>query len=91
MAASGRDREQRASRERARLYQARQEFHAAQRRRGRRDDLVAAIVGGLIVLAAIGSQVAYVTVGPGTPAPASTPAPTDTTTPAPSSESTVAP
>jgi hypothetical protein len=85
VAASGKDREERAARERARLYTARHDFHAALGRRSLRDNLVAGIVGGVIVLAAIGGQVAYVTIGPGTPepTPASTPAPTDGATPAP--------
>jgi hypothetical protein len=85
--ATSKDRETRAAREareRARIYRARQEFHASLQRRSRRDNLIAGIVGGVIVLAAIGAQVAYFTAGPGTPPPA--PAPTSTTTDAPTPE-----
>ncbi|WP_336632798.1 MULTISPECIES: dioxygenase [unclassified Microbacterium] len=67
--------------ERARLYRARQEFHAGLQNRRRRDNLVAGVAGGVLLLAIVGGQIAYFTVGPGTPAPA--PSPTATTTEAP--------
>lgn len=87
--ASG-NRQQRAERERARLYQARRAHHDAQIARRRRDNLVAGLGGGVLVLAILGGQIAYYTVGPGAaspavetpspapsdPAPASTPVPT---------------
>ncbi|WP_194398385.1 dioxygenase [Microbacterium atlanticum] len=80
MATGGKDRGTRAAKERARLYQARQEFHQGQARRRRRDNLVAGIAGGALVLVLIGAQTLYFVAGPGAPAPSpattSTPAPT---------------
>lgn len=85
MATGGKANGSRAARERARLYQARQQQHAREVGRRRRDNLLAGVVGGLVVLAAIGGQVAHFTAGPGAPAPApstsSTPAPTTSTSP----------
>ena len=69
MAAGGKDRDARAARERARAYQARQEFHEGQVRRRTRDNLIAGIVGGVLILAVVGAQVAFYTVGPGKPVP----------------------
>lgn len=63
--------------ERARLYRARQEFHTGLQNRRRRDNLLAGVGGGILLLAIVGGQIAYFTVGPGTPAPA--PSPTTTT------------
>jgi hypothetical protein len=85
VATGGKDRE---ARERARLYRARQEFHASRVRRRRRDDLIAGIVGGVIVLAAVGAQVAYFTAGPGAPEPTQSPAPSSSETPAPAPTTT---
>jgi len=82
--ATGREREARAARERARLYQARQEFHEGRTRRRTRDNLIAGIVGGILILAVIGGQIAYFTAGPGAPQPAPSPTPTQTPTQAPS-------
>lgn len=82
--ATGKEREARAARERARLYQARQEFHEGRARRRRRDNLIAGIAGGILILAVIGGQVAYFTLGPGAPEPAPSPTPTQTPTEAPS-------
>lgn len=82
-------------RERARIYQARVALHEAQVRRRSRDNLLAGIIGGVLILAVIGGQTAYFAMGPGTPAPepSSTPSSTVTpdptvTTPAPSPSST---
>ncbi|MDR6198451.1 hypothetical protein QE374_000360 [Microbacterium sp. SORGH_AS428] len=83
--------QQRAERERARLYQARRAHHDAQIARRRRDNLIAGLGGGVLVLAILGGQIAYYTVGPGavspaaeTPAPApSDPAPTSSPLPTP--------
>ncbi len=96
MATGGRQRDTRAERERIRVYQARQAFHDGQARRRTRDNLVAGIGGGLLILAIIAGQTAYFTVGPGAPEPApSTPAPTSTpepdTTPEPSGTPTATP
>lgn len=83
----------RESRERARLYQARQEFHAGIERRRRRDNLIAGVLGGVLILAVIGGQVAYYTVGPGQPAPVPSPSstPTSVLTPPPSGSPTATP
>lgn len=87
--ASG-SKQQRAERERVRLYQARRALHDAAIARRRRDNVVAALGGGVLILAVLGGQIAFYTVGPGAdsavvetpspaptgPAPASTPQPT---------------
>ncbi|MEV7691909.1 dioxygenase [Microbacterium sp. NPDC089189] len=80
MAKTGGPSQQRAERERARLYQARRAFHESRISRRRRDNLLAGLVGGVLILAVAGAQLAYYTVGPGTPVPAATtPAPADVT------------
>lgn len=75
----------REARERTRVYQARQEFHDGLLARRRRDNLIAGIAGGVLILAVIGGQVAYYTLGPGAPAPVPTatlePTPTPSATP----------
>ena len=86
MSSGGRDRDARAARERTRIYQARQTFHDDQRRRRTRDNLIAGIGGGVLILGLVASQTVYFTMGPGGPAPS--PSPTSSTTPAPSPEST---
>lgn len=96
MANGGKDRSSRESRERARLYQARQEFHSGQARRRTRDNLIAGIVGGLLILGVVGAQTAYFVAGPGAPEPAPTttgmtPTPTTTSTPAPTTSTTPTP
>lgn len=79
MAATGSAREQREARERARVYRARQQMHEKRGRRRRRDNLVAGLAGGALILAVVGGQFAYYTVGPG--GVASDPTPTVTPTP----------
>ncbi|QEW00044.1 dioxygenase [Microbacterium caowuchunii] len=76
---NGRGRGSAQERERARLYQARRDFHRSVARRRTRDNVLAGVVGGFLILAVIGGQVAYFTMGPGTPAPS--PAPSTSTTP----------
>jgi hypothetical protein len=77
--------QQRAERERARLYQARRAHHDAQIRRRRRDNLIAGIGGGVLVLAVLGGQIAYYTLGPGAISPTvETPSPTPSGTTPPS-------
>ncbi len=66
-------------RERARRYQARLEFQRGLARRRRRDDLIAGIAGGVLVLAVIGGQVLASTSGTDAPDPA----PSGTSTPQP--------
>jgi hypothetical protein len=85
VATGGKDRGTRESRERARVYQARQQFHDDQARRRRRDNVIAGIAGGVLILGILGAQAAYFMVGPGAPepAPASTPTPTSTPSPTP--------
>jgi type II secretory pathway pseudopilin PulG len=78
VAAKGKDREQRAAQERARRYAARQELYRHQLGRRRRDNVIAGVVGGLLILAVIAGQVAFFTVGPGVPEPTPTSTPTPT-------------
>jgi hypothetical protein len=84
VATGGKNRDARAARDRTRLYEARRQFHEGQARRRTRDNLIAGIVGGVLVLGLIGAQTVYFVAGPGAPgpAPSSTPTPT-ATTPAP--------
>ena len=86
MASGGKQRETAQSRERARLHQARRAFHQSQARRRTRDNLIAGIGGGVLILAVIGGQTAYFLAGPGAPAPSpsTSTTPTPRTTPAPS-------
>lgn len=85
MATGGKNRDARAARDRTRLYEARRQFHEGQARRRTRDNLIAGIVGGVLVLGLIGAQTIYFVAGPGAPEPAPSPTPTPTvTTPAPS-------
>ena len=65
----------RAERERARVYQARVQLRDAQIRRRRRDTVGAALIGGLVIAAAIGGQFAYYGAGPGAPVIDVTPSP----------------
>lgn len=82
--ATGADRNRsRVERERARAYRARQEFHASLQARRRRDNVIAGVAGGILILAIVGGQIAYYTAGPGTPAPSPSATATDTP-PAPS-------
>nr|WP_218853250.1 dioxygenase [Microbacterium immunditiarum] len=65
------------------MYQARQKFHEGRTRRRTRDNLIAGIVGGILILAVVGGQIAYFTLGPGAPEPAPSLTPTQTPTEAP--------
>ena len=91
MAAVGKDRGTRDARERSRIYQARQKFHEDQGRRRRRDNLLAGIIGGVLILAVLGGQVAYFTMGPGAPEPEPSPSVSPTSTPAPTESPSAAP
>lgn len=84
MATGGKDRGSREARERTRLYEARRRFHAEQGRRRTRDNVIAGIVGGLLILGVVAAQTAYFVAGPGAPEPTPTPTPTETVTPTPS-------
>ena len=95
------DREARAARERTRLYQARRQFHEGQAKRRTRDNLIAGIAGGLLIVGIAAAQTAYFVAGPGAPEPAPTSTPTPTgmtptptptaTTPTPGPSATPAP
>lgn len=72
------------------MYQARQTYRAGQLRRRSRDNLIAAVVGGVLILGVVGGQIAFYAAGPGAPVPspspssstsATVPAPTPTITP----------
>ncbi|MFK3679111.1 hypothetical protein ACI2IP_15405 [Microbacterium sp. NPDC090218] len=94
MAARGsKNAQSRTSAERARLHAARTQWHEGQIRRRVRDNTIAAIVGSLIVIAAIGSQVvhAQVTAPEPTPTPTPTVEPTTAPTEAPSETPTPVP
>jgi hypothetical protein len=80
VATSAKQREERAARERTRQYQARQTLHADRTRRRTRDNVIAGVVGGVLLLAIIGGQILFYTTGPGAPEPAPSPTPTVTST-----------
>ncbi|WP_100810715.1 MULTISPECIES: dioxygenase [unclassified Microbacterium] len=77
---------ERAERERARVYQARLQLRESQVRRRRRDTVVASVVGGIVILAAIGGQFAFYSAGPGALLPADSPSPAPSSTPGVSSD-----
>ncbi|GAA3902873.1 dioxygenase [Microbacterium invictum] len=95
MATGAGKKDARAASERARLYRARQEFHEGTVKRRTRDNVIAGVGGGILILAIMGGQWAYFNVGPGTPEPAptstQTPAPTETATPEPTDSATPEP
>lgn len=80
------DRQDRAARERARQYHARRADHERRVGRRRRDNIIAGVAGGLLVVAAVGAQAMYFAAGP-----AAVPASTVPTAPAPSFEDTATP
>ncbi|MAL07505.1 MAG: dioxygenase, partial [Microbacterium sp.] len=67
MAAGGKSRDERVARERARAYAARRALHEASRRRRVRDNTIAAVAGGILILLLAAGQFAYYSVGPGAP------------------------
>ena len=67
--------------ERARLYAARTEWHEGRIRRRVRDNAIAGVVGGLVVFAAIASQVVHAQVTAPEPTPSPTVTPTDAPVP----------
>ncbi len=81
MATGAGKKQSREAKERTRLYRARQEFHDGLIARRRRDNLVAGVAGGILILAIVGGQTLYYTAGPGAPTP--TPSPSATPTPEP--------
>ena len=86
MATGGKQRDTREDRERARIYSARRAFHDGQARRRTRDNIIAGVGGGILILAVAAGQAAYFMAGPGAPAPTPTPTatPSSTTIPEPS-------
>ena len=91
MAARSKDKSEREARERTRVYRARMQMHQAGVRRRTRNNWIAGVVSGLIILGAIGGRVAYYTVGPGTPAPEPTPTVTPSVTPVPTPDPSESP
>jgi hypothetical protein len=93
VANGGKDRGSRESRERTRVYQARQAYRDGQARRRTRDNLIAGIAGGLLILGVVAAQTAYFVTGPGAPAPtpSSTPIPTISPTVTPTPTTTPSP
>lgn len=91
MATGAASRQSREAKERTRAYRARQEFHDSLVARRRRDNLVAGIAGGALILAVVGGQIAYYTLGPGTPEPAPSPTATSSVTPTPAPTASVPP
>lgn len=88
MATGAGKKQSREATERARVYQARQEFHQGLLARRRRDNLIAGVAGGALILAVVGGQIAYYTLGAGAPEP--TPSPTATTPATPTPDATPA-
>lgn len=82
VAKDGRSRREREQRERARTYQARTELFENQQRRRRRDNIVAGVVAGVLILGVVGGQLAFYTVGPGRPAPRASHTPSASPSPA---------
>lgn len=87
MSSANRGRSHRQDRERARLYAARTQHHQSVARRRRRDNVLAGVLGTLLIAGAIVSQAVYFTTGPGAPAPS----PAATEPPAPTGDPTLAP
>ncbi|GGM50777.1 hypothetical protein [Microbacterium saperdae] len=97
MAARGsKSAQERTQAERARLHAARSDWHQGQIRRRIRDNTIAGIVGGLLVVAAIASQVVHAQVTVPEPSPTPTvepsapPAPSDSPTSEPTPSETPA-
>lgn len=83
----------RTSAERLRVHEARRTWHDGQIRRRIRDNAIAGIVGGVIVVGAFASQVVHAQVTAPEPTPTPTVAPTDApapSAPAPTPEETPA-
>lgn len=83
--------EEREQRQRLREYHARQTVHREQGARRRRDNIVAAVAGLVVVALATVAQVLYFTAGPGTPVPAPTPSASATPAASPSPATTPSP
>ena len=77
------DREAREVRSRVRSYQARRAVNEHQQKRRIRDNVLASVGLGVVLILAVGAQLFYLNGGPGTPVPTSTEAATGTPTPTP--------
>lgn len=77
------DREAREVRARVRSYQARRAVNEHQQKRRIRDNVLASVGLGVVLILAVGAQLFFFNGGPGTPAPISTEAATGTPTPTP--------
>lgn len=78
------NREAREARARVRGYQARRAVHEFQQKRRVRDNVLAAVGLGVVLVFAVGAQLFFFNGGPGTPVPSPTAAATGTPTPTPS-------
>lgn len=90
VSSGGKDRGGREARERARVYQARLAFHDGRKHRRTRDNVIAGIAGGVLIVAIVAVQTLYFTAGPGAPSPAPSTTSTPSETPAPSGTPTPA-
>ncbi|MCK6080713.1 dioxygenase [Microbacterium sp. EYE_5] len=83
MGRSGRGRDSGQQQARARLYEARRRFHESVIARRRRDNVLAGAIGGALILAVLGGQIAYYTLGPGAPEPVPAVSPSPSVSPSP--------
>lgn len=81
----------RAEAERARLYAARAAWHTKTIRRRRRDSIVAAVIGSLIVAGAVVSQAVHAQMTAPEPTPTETSTPVQTPSPAPTTSAVPGP
>lgn len=81
----------RIERERARLYQARAQWQTDQKRRRVRDNIVAAVAGGLLVIGAFASQAVHAAVTAPEPSPTVSEEPTASPEPTVSPDPAVSP
>jgi len=65
-----------------RAWYARTQLFEDQQRRRRRDNLIAGVVAGVLILGVVGGQLAFYTVGPGRPAPRASHSPSASPSPA---------
>ena len=77
------DKNEREARRRLRAYQARQQVHQTRLTRRKRDNMIAIIVGVVVIALAVGAQLAFFYGGPGTPEATPSATPTDAPSDAP--------
>ncbi|WP_342418195.1 hypothetical protein [Rathayibacter sp. VKM Ac-2630] len=78
----------REARTRLRAYQARQTLHRTRARRRRRDNVIAAVAGVVVIALAVLAQLLYFSGGPGTPVAEPSSSASAARTPAPTGENT---